>query len=503
MLAESGLYAAKGKMTSAHGITTQKTIRRRIAQYLSVALLGFAPHVAVPAAVQAHEESLGLTASEHNYLHRKKVIRACVDPDWMPYEAISEGKHIGISKDYLDLFSQMIRTPIVLVPTTSWSQSLNYLHQGRCDLLPLAAWTPEREKIYDFTQSYLHASMVIATDYSELYVDDIEDAIEHKKIGLVKGYALVEYLRKKFPKNNIVEVANLREGLEKVRRRELYGVIDFLPTLGYLIQRDFIGDLKISAKFMKTLDLRVAVKNNSPELLSILDKCISTVKQRPKNDLLAIERKWTSVVIEKKPEYRLFYLITLAASIVSAFLAIRYYFALKLSKDLHQQSRTDLLTGVMNRRGFYEEANKITTAIRKQGSPIGIAVVDIDHFKQINDCHGHDAGDIVIQFVASQLKEKTRSADVVARMGGEEFAVLLPRADINASFQVAENLLAVIANASIPIDQDKTLNVTVSIGVSEVNSDDGKIDQALKRADDALYQAKNTGRGRVVRYEAS
>lgn len=155
----------------------------------------------------------------------------------------------------------------------------------------------------------------------------------------------------------------------------------------------------------------------------------------------------------------------------------------------------------MNRRGFYEEANKITNAIRKQGSPIGIAVVDIDHFKQINDRYGHDVGDIVIRFVASQLKEKTRSADVVARMGGEEFAVLLPRADINASFHVAEHLKTVIADASIPIDGGNTLSVTVSIGVSEVDSDDGKIDQALKRADDALYQAKNSGRGRVVKYE--
>lgn len=131
-----------------------------------------------------------------------------------------------------------------------------------------------------------------------------------------------------------------------VRRRKLYGVIDFLPTLVYLIQRDFIGDLKISAKFMKALDVRVAVKKNSSELQFILNKCISTVKQRPKKELLAIERKWRSVVVEKKPEYRLFYLMTLAASVVAAFLAIRYYFALRLSKDLHQQSRTDLLTRV-------------------------------------------------------------------------------------------------------------------------------------------------------------
>lgn len=486
-----------------NGIATLESIKRKIAQHLPIVLLGFWTVAAGPAAVRAHGDSLHLTPSERDYLHRKKVIRACVDPDWMPYEAISAGKHIGISKEYLDLFSQTLGIPIVLAPTTSWSQSLNHLKQGRCDLLPLATWTPEREKIFDFTQPYLYASMVIATDYSELYVDDIEDTVQHKKIGIVKGYALVEYLQKKYPKNHIVEISNLREGLEMVKERKLYGVIDFLPTLGYLIQRDFIGELKISAKFMKTLDMRVAVKNNSPELLSTLDKAISKAKLRPKNDLLAIERKWTSVVVEKKPDYTPFYLIILAASIVTATLIIRHFYIVKLNKDLFLQSRTDLLTGIINRRGFYEKASEIIKRHRKDDLPTGIAIVDIDSFKSINDRHGHDAGDLVIQHVARRLTENTRSTDAVARMGGEEFALLLPHADIKTSFAIAEKLRKAIADAAIPINASDQLMVTVSIGVSEVSGDDGKIDQALKRADQALYQAKTSGRDRVVMFEGS
>lgn len=488
-------------MTTQHGMAIARIFRSKIVPFLSVALLGPATLAAGAAAARTRDRPPQFTASEQQYLRQKKVIKVCVDPDWMPYEAISAGKHIGISKDYLDLFSQTIGIPFVLMPTTSWSQSLSDLTQGRCDLLPLAAWTPKREKIFDFTQPYLYASMVIATDYSELYVDDIEDTVEHKKIGLVKGYALVEYLKRKYPKNHIVEIPNLREGLEMVKRRELYGVIDFLPTLGYLIQREFIGELKISAKFMKTLDLRVAVKNNSPELLSILNKSISIAKLRPKNDLLAIERKWSSVVVEKKPDYTLFYLITLAASFVTAALAIRHFYIVKLNKNLFLQSRTDLLTGIINRRGFYEKASEIIHRHRKDAQPTGIAIVDIDCFKIINDRHGHDVGDLVIQHVARQLIENTRSADAVARMGGEEFALLLPHADLKASVAVAEKLRQAIADTSIPINDDELLKLTVSIGVSEVRSDDGKIDQALKRADQALYQAKTTGRDRVVMFE--
>lgn len=479
-------------------MTGMRTTARRLLSILVGFLIAANIAHAKPHGGGKESDSVQLSSQEQRYLTRKGIIKVCVDPDWMPYEQILNGKHVGISKDYMDLFMSMIKTPIVLVPTTSWDQSLQYVRLRKCDLLPLAVKVPERERFLSFTDAYMRAPMVIATDYRELYIQDLGDAIENKKIGLVKGYAMISILKKEYPKNHIVEVPSAREGLAMVDRGELYGMIDFLPTLGYLIQSDYIGKLKISAKFHDTLDLRVAVRNDSPELLSIFSKLIASIMGNPHNQFMAIERKWTAIVVEKNPNYGLFYIAIGVITAVTMLLSIRHFYLVKLNRTLHLQSRTDLLTNLKNRRAFYENAKEIMVACKKQGIPAGLALIDIDQFKGINDRHGHDIGDAVIRFVADRLQENTRNTDVIARMGGEEFAIILPHADRDNSFKVARTLQEKIAASPIPIKDLGDLKVTVSIGVSAVSSQDTDIDQGLKRADQALYEAKNTGRNRVV-----
>ena len=478
---------------------------RIAARHLSSLLISFLIATTIahakPSDGSTEGDNVQLSTQEKSYLAHKGIIRACVDPDWMPYEQILNGKHVGISKDYMDLFMNMIKTPIVLVPTKSWDQSLQYVRLRKCDLLPLAVKLPEREKFLNFTDAYMKAPMVIATDYRELYIQDLGDAIETQKIGLVKGYAMISLLKKRYPKNRIVEVSNVKEGLAMVDRGELYGMIDFLPTLGYLIQSEYIGRLKISAKFKDTLDLRIAVRNDSPELLAIFDKLITSITGRPHNEFAAIERRWTALVIEKNPNYTLFYAIIGAITAASLLLSVRHFYLVKLNKLLHLQSRTDLLTNLKNRRAFYEYAKEIMATCKQQGTSAGLAIIDIDQFKGINDRYGHDVGDAVIRFVADRLQENTRSTDVIARMGGEEFAIILPHADSQNSFKVAKNLQEKIAASSIPIKDQDDLRVTVSIGVSAVRGQDSDIDQGLKRADQALYQAKTIGRNCVILFD--
>jgi diguanylate cyclase (GGDEF)-like protein len=152
--------------------------------------------------------------------------------------------------------------------------------------------------------------------------------------------------------------------------------------------------------------------------------------------------------------------------------------------------REDALTGLSNRRAILTQLGGMVSAARRHGHPLSIAILDLDHFKRINDTHGHKTGDEVLVASAHVLRSHLRAEDQLGRLGGEEFLVLLPDTDAAAAHHVASKLRAELAAAGTPVP------VTVSIGVATW---DGEApEDLLHRADEALYAAKAAGRDRVM-----
>ncbi|MGG7605981.1 diguanylate cyclase [Massilia sp. BKSP1R2A-1] len=159
----------------------------------------------------------------------------------------------------------------------------------------------------------------------------------------------------------------------------------------------------------------------------------------------------------------------------------------------------DHLTGLANRRAFFEAAEQELVRSRTVPRPTAVIAFDADHFKAINDRHGHPGGDAVLQHLAGILAETFREVDVVARIGGEEFAVLLPSTDLPRASVVAERLRAIVASSVVEFDGSR-IRYTVSAGVACLLDGEGGIDLLLKRADQAMYAAKRAGRNRVERW---
>ncbi|RUO34000.1 sensor domain-containing diguanylate cyclase [Aliidiomarina soli] len=161
------------------------------------------------------------------------------------------------------------------------------------------------------------------------------------------------------------------------------------------------------------------------------------------------------------------------------------------------QSITDSLTGWYTRRHFMQIGSKSVQRAHRQDSRLALIILDIDYFKQINDKYGHATGDKVLIAVTQQLGERLRTTDVAARIGGEEFAILLEGASLFDARNIAETLREQIRQNQFSDPKGSDFSITSSFGVSMLNPDDGTIDDLLSRADQALYRAKANGRDRV------
>jgi diguanylate cyclase (GGDEF)-like protein len=171
----------------------------------------------------------------------------------------------------------------------------------------------------------------------------------------------------------------------------------------------------------------------------------------------------------------------------------------QLIDELRLSSTTDYLTGLMNRRAFAESAEAQLAGARRHAWPLSLVIFDIDHFKNVNDRSGHDAGDVVLSALATLAKAEFRVGDIVCRYGGEEFAVLAPHCGREDAALLSERVRGAIAGMPIPLPSGRSIWVTASFGVAVAPADaNPQLDALVRAADEALYRAKAEGRNRVV-----
>lgn len=196
-------------------------------------------------------------------------------------------------------------------------------------------------------------------------------------------------------------------------------------------------------------------------------------------------------------------LITIASSLSLALLVVALPPVVLLQRGLlHQHlraaARTDAKTGLLHAVAWQREADAAIRLAKREGQPLALLLVDIDHFKQVNDTHGHLAGDEVLLAAAAALRRRVRAGDLLGRFGGEEFVVLLPQTSAGEACQVAERLRAAVAGTAVQMANGQLpVTVTVSIGVAALGTHGSELLELLTTADAALYRAKAGGRDQV------
>jgi diguanylate cyclase (GGDEF)-like protein len=205
-------------------------------------------------------------------------------------------------------------------------------------------------------------------------------------------------------------------------------------------------------------------------------------------------------IASSTPELMNVYRLILGLGLTCGYIVIGVAAVFLIATDLAVQMRvltiSDPLTGVYNRRGFEQAAAQAIVATRLRGEPLAVIIADLDGFKTINDRHGHAVGDDVLQRFATHVATSLRRGDMVGRLGGEEFGILLANTTGEAAVGIVDRIRSEFAMLSI--GDDAPVQVTCSFGIAELADDDRDIGTAVNRADQALYRAKSAGRNRVA-----
>lgn len=459
---------------------------------------------------QPHE-TIRLTTQEQHYLNTRGRIRVCVDPAWMPFEAInSQGEHVGMVADYFSRFSQFLNVDFDIVKSTSWEESMDFAKARRCDLVSLLQENPQRAAFLTFTAPYFSLPLVIATRKESLFIEDL-GRLQAKKVGFVAGYSYSAELQQRFPGILWETVPTVADGLLKVQSGELFGFVDMVPSIGYAIRDAGLSDVRITGRLAEERKLSIGIRKDDPVLHGIMEKAVAQLSDEEHQK---IRSQWTVVEYVSGVNRRLVLWVASAGALLMGFLVYRHQLLRRYNRQIHQAfqekeqahaqllektaellriSTTDALTGVSNRMKMTALLEQELARAARYGGQFSVIMIDLDHFKEVNDRFGHTVGDETLMACTRVIERGLRSTDTLARWGGEEFLILCPGIDLEGATTCAEHLRAALDQHNFsPVARQQA-----SFGVTAYRPGDTMAD-LLNRADKALYQSKTQGRNCVT-----
>ncbi|MBU2978981.1 transporter substrate-binding domain-containing protein [Alteromonas sp. C1M14] len=408
-------------------------------------------------------------------------ITYCIDPEWLPYEALRNGKHIGISADYLHIIEDLTKLNFELIPTESWQESLAALESGRCMMTTMINRTPSRSHFLDFSRPYMEVPNVLIGNENMPMVQGF-DGVGNYLVGVVGGFRHAEYLAKYYP-NIITEYVDSNvEGLERVSEGDLDLMVGSLLSLYAYINSHEISHLKIVG-FAEPFDLlSFGVNKHYQYLIPILNDAIDTLPESKKVD---IYRRWNSVQQVRETRYRTVLLIVFIGVGLIAILTwrkrvIRTYkleiyekneeievlqtALLDKNRTLEFLSNRDELTGLYNRNYLMRKVEEEISRSQRFQTPcslIGIEVLD-----SLSARLEKSVKEELYRQMARVCLSTVRDVDIAVRCESNRFVILCPQTQLFAAKKLALRLLKALS--------DELLNqTTLLIGVAELQSGQG------------------------------
>jgi len=468
-------------------------------------------------------ERVQLTQDERAFLDGLGELQVLVDDNFSPitYYDVEGNKFAGIGVDVLQILAESLQFKyhIIRDEKLTWSDRLDKIKNNEIQILVGASRNTDREQYGVFTEHEyftVNYALIQAID-NYAYIANMDD-IKNYKVGLSEGATINDFILTYLPDPAKITYYPSKElAFEALKRHE----IDLYPFNEAVFKEEFFGgelfdfEVAYSIKEQTKQYAFFFPKNDTGiRLAELFDKGMEHIEigkiiaQRYNNksnfalykDYLENLRRTSNT--QTTVMSLLIMIVVLSLAVIANItlwnrrLKDEILKRVQVEKQLEQMAMTDVLTSLLNRRAFLNRAKEEIQQSIRYHHPLSLMMIDLDHFKNINDTYGHSTGDQLLCFAAETLKNNIRNVDILARLGGEEFGIMMPDTKLMSAVELAERLRSVVESTPYAVEGHET-GLTVSIGVASTNEAQQEIDALLKDADIALYNAKNQGRNRV------
>jgi len=475
-------------------------------------LVGFGLISTAVSAEHSHQApiSLEITAEERQYLAELATLRICTETNWLPYEHVDNaGNYQGILADYADLIVRRLGLSYQRHLSRDYRHSLKALQAGDCDLIVAEVATPEKLQYSLATKPYFIAPRAFAVHSDRPYVADFA-SLSNEPVGVLHQSPAQFLLPQIYPGIEVRPFSSTDLGIQKVANGEIGSFVNILGALTYSIQTQGLSNVKIGGALPGNIPLSMLVNPAHPQLVPLLNAAIDSITPQEQQQIF---NQWISVRVEKGFDWPFFWSILGTVTLLASFIIINYMrWNRRLKREIERRklaeqevrrlAMTDSLTDLASRSCFFQRIREVISLADRQQTQLGLLWLDLDKFKPVNDSYGHPVGDEVLRILAGRLAETCRESDLVARVGGDEFAILvLAPEQEEALIQVAERLIEALSQ---PIELgDKRVEVGGSIGIAIYPEHGISSTMLIENADKALYEAKRMGGNRFRIYNPS
>lgn len=447
--------------------------------------------------IEYNMKIMNLTESERNWIKNKGEAIIGITKDYLPFDYYKDGIYGGISGEIIKEISAKTGIKFKYV-YDDFDILAEKLIKGEINLLNIAK-TEDRLKHILYPRPYSTERDIIV---GKIGVKDAKDVfgLEGKKVAVIKGFWHKEYLRKNLTSVDIIETNNIQEALTLVHTGKADYLLENPSVLRFYFETMQLYDIVQKGTTSTDSYLYYGVSKNSPELASIIDKVI------PLMDIDELFNVGYAGVPHKRTNQNYRNLIFVILGLATLILII-IVFAIKIFKDLIREKTktsilrekehllyTDALTNVYN-RNYYND--KVKDKLDTWKYPQAIIVSDVNDLKKVNDNYGHIIGDKLLKCFADTLKEAFPECNLILRMGGDEFHIILENTNEK---QMANNILKVkriIAKKSLVVDENKSIKMSAAFGYATRNCSKENIDAIIALADKRMYEDKNRIKGRT------